>query len=109
MPEKVSLSKAHDVKTTYEKGLTKKQIVIWNLVGFEFIHFILEVAAATSGNSSNHMGAAVVINYLISYWIIKPQISKKSKKELIGYTWFIALLVLGARILLGIMFVELTR
>lgn len=94
-------------QTTKKTELTKKQIVICNLVGFEFLHFILEVIATTPNNSSNHIGAAVVINYLISYWVIKPQIDKKSKKELIGYTWLIALFVLGTRALLGVMFVEL--
>ncbi len=110
MSEKVSLSNAHNTKTTAsEKGLTKKQIVIWNLVGFEFIHFVLEVAASTASNSHHNIGAAVVINYLISYWIIKSQINKKSKKELIGYTWLIALVVFGVRVLLGVLFTELMR
>lgn len=110
MSEKVRLSNAHNTKTTAsEKGLTKKQIVIWNLVGFEFIHFVLEVAASTSSNSHHNIGATVVINYLISYWIIKSQINQKSKKELIGYTWLIALVVFGARVLLGVLFAELMR
>lgn len=110
MSEKISLSNAHTTKTaTHEKGLTKKQIVIWNLVGFEFLHLCLEVIATASDNYSHSIGAAVAVNYIISYWIIKSQINKKSKKELIGYTWLIALIVFGVRVLLGVIFTELTR
>lgn len=101
MLEKVMLSNGdtqyNDTTTAKSTSLTKKQVVILNLVIFAVLYLLLEVMVSTSRN----IGLPVVMNYLISYWIIKSQIHKRTKNELIGFTWLISSIVLGIRILLG--------
>lgn len=77
--------------------MTNKQVVILNLVIFAVLHLLLEAAV----NTSRNFGLPVVMNYLISYWIIKSQIHKRTKNELIGFTWLVSSIVLVIRILLG--------
>ena len=83
--------------------MNKKQIVIWNLVAFGVIHFILEVALGAGTRNPNNITLPVIVQYFISWWIIKPQIESKDKKSLIKYTWIVALSVFAVRVLLGLM------
>jgi biotin transporter BioY len=84
--------------------MTNKQIVIWNLVAFAFIHLILEVALNMGSEIKTNAAAPVLIQYLISYWIISSKVEKKDKKSLIRYTWIVSLSVLAIRIVLGFVF-----
>ena len=81
--------------------MTNKQIVVWNLVAFGAIHFILEVLLGAGTRGANNIAFPVVIQYLISWWIIKPQIGKKDKTSLIKYTWIVSISVFAVRVLLG--------
>lgn len=81
--------------------MTNKQIVVWNLIAFGVIHFILEVFLGAGTRGANNIAFPVVIQYLISWWIIKPQIDKKNKTSLIKYTWIVSISVFAVRVLLG--------
>ena len=81
--------------------MNKKQIVIWNLVAFGVAYYILLKAISIDIQNPYHIVSPVVIQYLISWWIIKPQIDKKDKTSLIKYTWIVSLAVYLVRLLLG--------
>lgn len=76
--------------------MTNKQVVIWNLIAFAFIHLIIETIT-NAGNGSSR----VVIQYLISYWIISGKIDSKNKVDLVKYTWIVSVCVFIARLVLG--------
>lgn len=77
--------------------MTNRQVVVWNLVAFGVFHLFLEVAFGGSG-------AAVIANYVISYWIIESKIDEKSKPDLASYTWLVSGCVFIIRCILGAMF-----
>lgn len=81
--------------------MTNKKVVIWNLVAFGIIHFFLEVVSNVGSTMPNNIAFPVIIQYLISWWIIKPKIDKKDKNALIKYTWIVSLSVFAIRVLLG--------
>ena len=81
--------------------MSKKQIVIWNLVAFGVAYYILLKAISINIQNPSHIVSPVVIQYLISWWIVKPQIDKKDKAYLIKYTWIVSLAVYLVRLLLG--------
>ena len=81
--------------------MNKKQIVIWNLVAFGVVYYILLKAISVDIQNPYHIVSPVVIQYLISWWIIKPQIDKKDKTSLIKYTWIVSISVFAVRVLLG--------
>ena len=88
--------------------MTNKQVVTWNLIAFCVIYFFIEfIASIDSGNTHHNVAMPVMWQYFISWWIIKGQIDKKTKGELVGYTWLVSICVLAARILLGMVFVIL--
>lgn len=82
--------------------MRNKKIVIWNLIAFGVIQFILEIALNSDSGIKTNPAYPVVMQYFISYWIIKSQIDKKDKPDLIKYTWLVSILVFAARVILGL-------
>lgn len=79
--------------------MTNRQIVVWNLVAFAIVHFILEFVIR---GANNRIGAFVIVNYIISYWIVQPQIDKRHGVDLATYTWLVSGCVLIVRCMLGL-------
>lgn len=87
--------------------MTNRQIVIWNLVAFAVIQFILEVVMSANSPVKTNVGAPVIIQYIISWWIIKSKINEKDKKDLIKYTWIVSICVFVVRVILGVIWLGL--
>lgn len=82
--------------------MKNKQIVFWNLATFAVIHLILEVALTSGTGIRTNPAYPVVMQYIISYWIIKSKIDKKDKSDLIKYTWLVSISVFAVRVILGL-------
>ncbi len=82
--------------------MKNKQIVIWNLIAFGLIQCILEIALNSNSEIKTNPAYPVVMQYFISYWIIKSKIDKKDKPSLIKYTWLVSVSVFAVRVILGL-------
>ena len=89
----------------YQKAKWKKARI--GLIIFGVIHLFLEVILNETGGSFKTSVPAfpVIVNFYISSWFIKNQISKgKEFKNMIITGLFVSLVVFAVRVLLGLIF-----
>lgn len=91
--------------------MTNEQVVKWNLIAFCAIYLIFELMLTVStqdpSSAGRSAGVAAAMQYLISWWIVKPQIKKRDKSSLIKFTWAVSFSVFVVRLLLSFVFVGL--
>lgn len=87
------------MRNNKQKQINKNiEIVRKNLLIFAFFHFILEFIS-----QNKNTAIPVFINYLISKAIIVSKIKSKKINNLVGYTWFISIIVFIIRTIIGIL------
>ena len=90
-------AKNYDINFKEQLEKHNKTIINWTLVCFAIFHMLVEVLVGNTYNA----GISVVIQFIISKFIIVHTSDLTKKKGLIGKTILISLLVLFVRFVLG--------
>lgn len=80
-----------------------KKSVKKTLILFAILHIIFTVLVSSIiGNDAKHTNMApIVIQYIIAWYIIKPQFCKKTKKDIVNYSWSVAICIFVIGLILG--------